>query len=159
MACLISIGCVTSYGKNSNLTSFSESNSVFSITRDTPNAYLDATRPWITLTLSSDALSMSMSISVYVSVHCTYREQCIQRAFHSDLKPARQLSTCNQWAGIPYRRHFRRTYEAAFRGIPFMKHVGIKLFFFKTKIVLRYNCTLNFYVNRFRKRTLDLTMD
>ena len=29
MVCLISIECVTSYGKNSNLTSFSESNSVF----------------------------------------------------------------------------------------------------------------------------------
>ena len=29
MVCLISIGCVTSYGKNSNLTSFNESNSVF----------------------------------------------------------------------------------------------------------------------------------
>ena len=28
-------------------------------------------------------------------------------SFQSDLKPARQLSTCNQWAGIPYRRHFR----------------------------------------------------
>ena len=27
--------------------------------------------------------------------------------FQSDLKPARQLSTCDQWAGIPYRRHFR----------------------------------------------------
>ena len=33
MVCLLSIGCVTSYGKkNSNLTSFSKSNSVFSIT-------------------------------------------------------------------------------------------------------------------------------
>ena len=39
MACLISIGCVTSYRKNSNLMSFSNSNSVFSIMSDTPNAY------------------------------------------------------------------------------------------------------------------------
>ena len=46
--------------------------------------------------------------AVCVSVHCTHWEQCIQRAFHSDLKPARQLSTCNQWVGIPYRRHFRK---------------------------------------------------
>ena len=46
--------------------------------------------------------------AVCVSVHCTRWEQCIQRAFPPDLKPARQLSTCNQWGGIPYRRHFRK---------------------------------------------------
>ena len=32
MVCLISIGCVTSYEKNRNLTSFNESNSVFTVT-------------------------------------------------------------------------------------------------------------------------------
>ena len=30
---------------------------------------------------------------------------------------------------------------------------------FGQKIVLLYNCTLNFYFNFFRNRTLDLTMD
>ena len=30
---------------------------------------------------------------------------------------------------------------------------------FGQKIVLLYNCTLNFYFNLFRSRTLDLTMD
>ena len=47
--------------------------------------------------------------AVCVSVHCSHWEQCIQRSFPPDLKPARQLSTCNQWAGIPYRWHFRIT--------------------------------------------------
>ena len=47
--------------------------------------------------------------AVCVSVHW---EQCIQRAFPPDLKPARQLSTCNQWAGIPYCRHFRKRVKA-----------------------------------------------
>ena len=46
--------------------------------------------------------------AVCVSVHW---EQCIQWAFSPDLKPARQLSTCNQWAGIPYCRHFKITVE------------------------------------------------
>ena len=31
--------------------------------------------------------------------------------------------------------------------------------FFLTKIVLCYNCTVNFYFNLFRNRNLDLTMD
>ena len=45
--------------------------------------------------------------AICVSVHCSHWEQCIQRSFPPDLKPTRQLSTCNQWAGIPYRQHFR----------------------------------------------------
>ena len=41
MVCLISIGCVTSYGKNSNLKSFIASQILvfFSVMSDTPNAY------------------------------------------------------------------------------------------------------------------------
>ena len=47
---------------------------------------------------------------------------------------------------------FRMLYVSAF-----LQRVPCKLFW--TKIVLCYNCTVNFYFNLFRKRKLDLTMD
>ena len=47
---------------------------------------------------------------------------------------------------------FRMSYVSAF-----LKCVRCKLFW--TKIVLCYNCTVNFYFNLFRNRNLDLTMD
>ena len=62
-----------------------------------------ATPPWITLTLSADALSVSAFI-------VPTENNAFSWSFLPDLKPARQLSTCNQWAGIPYRRHFRNLF-------------------------------------------------
>ena len=47
---------------------------------------------------------------------------------------------------------FRMSYVSAF-----LKRAQCRLFW--TKIVLCYNCTVNFYFNLFRNRNLDLTMD
>ena len=47
-------------------------------------------------------------------------------SFPPDLKPARQLSTCNQWAGIPYRRHFRIVVTSTLRVR--IDHAGLQLY-------------------------------
>ena len=47
----------------------------------------------------------------HLSVSASTENNAFSWAFPPDLKPARQLSTCNQWAGIPYRRHFRMLFD------------------------------------------------
>ena len=69
--------------------------------------------------------------AVCVSVHW---EQCIQRAFPPDLKPARQLSTCNQWAGTPYRRHFRKETNEIRLKFNSPKHCCVITLFLRTSI-------------------------
>ena len=54
-------------------------------------------------------------------------------------------------AQTSFRMSYRHTYQL------FFKRARCKLFW--TKIVLCYNCTVNFYFNVFRNRNLDLTMD
>ena len=69
----------------------------------------------MTLPLSLDALS----VSAFIVATENNAFSCL---FPQILKPARQLSTCNQWAGIHYRRHFRKklVYADALRIMPQM---------------------------------------
>ena len=59
-------------------------------------------------------------------------------SFPPDLKPARQLSTCNQWAGIPYRWHFRIR-NPAWMGAAMSKTYHASAYVYRAHGVVRYS--------------------